>query len=198
MSDFKDSREPETKVPSLEERMANILSQRGVYKFNRATVAAGLPRGSIIYTDFASADNLRRYADAIGDFNPRFRDSDYARATKYGRLVAQPTFLASAAHHVDPRGHEEVTEGRLKGYHTAGARGFNSGNEWEYFRPVFEDDRLDFNGVGLIDAKIVKSRFSGEMMVTTSICQYRNHRGEVLALAKSYVHHSPSDEATKS
>jgi len=35
-------------------------------------------------------------------------------------------------------------------------------------------------------------------MVTTSICQYRNHRGEILALAKGFVHHSPSDEASKS
>ena len=63
----------------------------------------------IIYTDIASADNLRRYADGIGDFNPRFRDADYAKVTKYGRLIAQPTFLASAAHHVG--GHEEVAEG---------------------------------------------------------------------------------------
>jgi hypothetical protein len=86
----------------------------------------------------------------------------------------------------------------MGGYHTAGARAFNSGNEWEYLLPVYEDDRLDFNGVGLIDAKIVKSRFAGQMMVTTSICQYRNHKGQVLALAKGFVHHSPSDEESKS
>jgi len=188
--------ESEIKVPSLEERLANILKQRGIQKFNRATIGAGLPRGSIVYTDLASSDNIRRYADAIGDFNPRFRDSDYARATKYGRLVAQPTFLASAAPHLDSMAHEEVAEGRPAGYHTAGARAFNSGNEWEYFQPVLEDDRLDFNGVGLIDAKIVKSKFSGQMMITTGICQYRNHRGEVLALAKSFVHHSPGDQAS--
>jgi len=190
----------ETRIPSLQERLANVLSHKGTIKFNRETAAAGgeflqeLPRGSIIYTDVASADNIRRYADAIGDFNPRFRDSDYAKATKYGRLVAQPTFLASVAHHVG--GHEEVALGGPGGFHTAGARAFNSGNEWEYFRPVLEDDRLDFYGLGMIDAKIVKSKFSGEMMVTTSICQYRNHRGEVLALAKSYVHHSPGDQAS--
>ena len=94
--------------------------------------------------------------------------------------------------------HEEVAEGRPHGYHTAGARGFNSGNEWEYFRPVFEDDRLDFNGVGLIDAKIVKSRFSGQMLVTTSICQYQNQRGEILALAKGFLHHSPSNQESVS
>ena len=185
------------KIPSLEERLANVLAHRGAYKFNRATVGAVLPRGSIIYTDVASADNLRRYADAIGDFNPRFRDSDYAKATKYGCLIAQPTFLSSAAHHLDHLAHEEISEGRPAGYQTAGARGFNSGNEWEYFRPVLEDDRLDFNGIGPIDAKIVKSKFSGQMMVTTGICQYRNHRGEVLALVKGFVHHSPGNEVSK-
>ena len=188
----------EIKVPSLEERLAYVLSRRGIQEFNKETMGTGLPRGSIVYTDNASADNLRRYADAIGDFNPRFRDSDYAKVTKYGRLIAQPTFLSSAAHHLDPLAHEEVREGLRSGYHTAGARAFNSGNEWEYFRPVFEDDKIDFDGVGLIDAKIVKSKFSGQMMVTTSICQYRNQRGEILALAKGFVHHSPSDEATKS
>ena len=190
--------EPKIKVPSLEERLAYVLSRRGIQRFNKATMAAGLPRGSVVYTDLASSDNLRRYADGIGDFNPRFRDSDYAKVTKYGRLIAQPTFLSSAAHHLDPLAHEEVSDDRLGGYHTAGARAFNSGNEWEYFRPVFEDDRLDYNGVGLIDAKIVKSRFSGQMMVTTSICQYRNQLGQILALAKGFVHHSPSDEATVS
>ena len=115
MSDIKDKREPEIKVPGLEERLAYILAHKGAYVFNKETETAGgenhqeLPRGSIIYTDIASADNLRRYADGIGDFNPRFRDADYAKVTKYGRLIAQPTFLSSAAHNLG--GHEEVCRG---------------------------------------------------------------------------------------
>ena len=186
------------KVPSLEERLAYVLSRRGIQKFDKFTIAKGLPRGSVVYTDLASADNIRRYTNGIGDFNPRYRDGQYAKTTKYGRLIAQPTFLSSSAHHLDPLAHEEVTDEHMGGYHTAGARAFNSGNEWEYLLPVYEDDRLDFNGVGLIDAKIVKSRFAGQMMVTTSICQYRNQKGQVLALAKGFVHHSPSDEESKS
>ena len=83
------------KVPSLEERLANVLSRRGVPRFNRFTMGEGLPSGSIVYTDVASANNIRRYADAIGDFNPRFRDVDYAKSTKYGCLIAPPTFLSS-------------------------------------------------------------------------------------------------------
>jgi acyl dehydratase len=186
----------QNKIPNLEQRLARILSRRGTQKFNKLTVGKGFLRGSIIYTDVASGDNLRRYADAIGDFNPRFRDSDYAKMTKYKRLVAQPTFLSSAAHHLDPLAHEEVMEDMRGGYHTTGARAFNSGNEWEYFRPVLEDDKLDFNGIGLIDAKIVQSKFSGKMMVTTSVCQYRNQQSEIVGLVKSYVHHSSSDQST--
>ena len=64
------------------------------------------------------------------------------------------------------------------------------------FRPVLEDDKLDFNGIGLIDAKIVQSKFSGKMMVTTSVCQYRNQQSEIVGLVKSYVHHSSSDQST--
>ena len=186
------------KVPSLEERLANVLSQKGVPKFTRASFAAGLPHGSIVYTDVATSDNLRRYADAIGDFNPRFRDADYAKVTKYGRLVAQPTFLESAVPHCS--GHEEVSKDLPDGYQTAGARAFNTANEWEYFQPVLEGDKLDFYGVGFVDAKIEKNKFSGEpmlsgdMMVTVSLCQYHNQRGEVLALAKSFVDHSRSDQ----
>ena len=96
----------ETKVPGLEERLAYVLSRRGIQKFNKLTMAAGALPGSIIYTDVASADNIRRYSDAIGDFNPRFRNAEYARETKYGKLIAQPTFLSSAAHHLDPLAHE--------------------------------------------------------------------------------------------
>ena len=96
---------PETKIPSLQERLANVQRLRGVYKFNRATVAAGLPRGTIAYNDEASSYNIRRWADAIGDLNSRFRDSDYAKSTKYGRLVAQPTFLVGASYPVQC--HEE-------------------------------------------------------------------------------------------
>jgi len=92
----------ELKVPSLEERLANVLAHRGQVRFNRQTVSEGLPSGDIGYTDMASADNLRRYADCIGDFNSRFRDPEYAKVTKYGSIIGQPTWLASAAHHVDP------------------------------------------------------------------------------------------------
>lgn len=38
---------------------------------------------------------IRKFADAIGDDNPLYRDEEFARQTRYGRIVAPPTFSRS-------------------------------------------------------------------------------------------------------
>jgi|SRR5690625_4976712 len=36
--------------------------------------------------------HIRKFAEAIGDENPLYRDEDYAEKTKYGGIIAPPTF----------------------------------------------------------------------------------------------------------
>jgi acyl dehydratase len=171
----------------MEERLVSLQKLIGVNKYNRGTtIEAKLPKGVYLSNHVVSADNIRRWATAMGDLNPRSLDSEYAKTTKYGRLVAPPLFLQSVCY--------ECTG--LVEMDCPGARGFHSGSEWEFFRPVLEDDRLDYNGIGLIDAQIRKSKFSGQMLVTTAICQYRNQRGEVVGLGKGFVHQSAGDQVS--
>jgi acyl dehydratase len=35
---------------------------------------------------------IRKFADAIGDPNPLYRDEEYAKQTRYGGIIAPPTF----------------------------------------------------------------------------------------------------------
>ena len=42
-----------------------------------------------------SREHIRRFADAIGDPNPAYRDRDAARALGYPDVVAPPTFLTT-------------------------------------------------------------------------------------------------------
>jgi acyl dehydratase len=35
---------------------------------------------------------IKKFADAIGDSNPIYRDEEYAKSTRYGRIIAPPTF----------------------------------------------------------------------------------------------------------
>jgi len=41
----------------------------------------------------ASRDNIRHYAHGIGDDNPLWCDPDYASRTRYGELIAPPSFV---------------------------------------------------------------------------------------------------------
>ena len=41
----------------------------------------------------ATRDNIRHYAHGIGDDNPLWCDPQYAKKTKYGDVVAPPSFL---------------------------------------------------------------------------------------------------------
>ncbi|MBL4721908.1 MAG: MaoC family dehydratase N-terminal domain-containing protein, partial [Alphaproteobacteria bacterium] len=41
----------------------------------------------------ATRDNIRHYAHGIGDDNPLWCDPEYAAKTKFGGLVALPSFL---------------------------------------------------------------------------------------------------------
>jgi acyl dehydratase len=175
----------EIKVMSIEERVADIEKRIGT-KFDILTreKALGLPHGCYLSNHIASSDNMRRFADAIGDLNPRFRDSEYAKTTKYGRLVAHPLFLQTV--YFEAQLHVETE--------AAGARGFHSSSEWEFFQPVLEDDRIDFNGVMPTDVKVKRSAFSGQMLIVGSACEYRNQRGEVVGLGKGFIHQSAGDQ----
>ena len=45
----------------------------------------------------ASRDSIRHYAHGIGDDNPLWCDPAYAERTKYGTLLALPSYLFSAS-----------------------------------------------------------------------------------------------------
>ncbi len=174
----------ETLGRGLEGKVAFFKKFIGEKYYGETTTveATGLPKGSFIYVDTASADNIRRFVDAVGDLNPRFRDSDYARNTKYGRLVAPSLFSAA------------VCGAYTLFINAPDSRPMDAGSEWEFFQPVLEGDKFDYRGMGTASVGVRKSRFSGQMLEVTSIAEIRNQRGEVVSLAKAIIFHASSDQ----
>jgi len=82
-------------------------------------------------TYLVEAGAIRRFADAIGDPNPLYRDEEAARESSYGSIVAPPTFLRlfrpSPAIVEFPNPYSSVLDG---------------GSRWEYFEPVRPGDRI--------------------------------------------------------
>ncbi len=75
---------------------------------------------------------IRRFAEAIGDYNPIYYDEEYARSSGYPTIVAPPTFPASFHSAADLR--ELLGVGIKSLLHAE--QGF------DYERPIFAGDRI--------------------------------------------------------
>ncbi len=119
------------------------------------------------FNDLASKTAIRNYVNGIGDVNPLYRDPAYAEETRYGRLIAPPNWLYS----VFPTW---VSVG-LPGVH-----GFHSGNDWEFYKPVYEGDTITpeciFEG---FDDK--KSQFAGRIIILKEESRFYNQTGDLVA-----------------
>jgi acyl dehydratase len=131
--------------------------------------------------------DIRRYALAIDDPNPIYYDESTAKAGKYHGMAAPLNYVSwSVGVPGSERGTKDLGEDGLSsfvgvpnipGVWTLGwVRG---GEELEFFRPVYVNDRVTVSG------KIVnmseKEGKSGTLVFVTSEFTYTNQDGELLA-----------------
>ena len=120
------------------------------------------------YLRDATVDTITNYSNGIGDMNPLYRDQEYGRWTRFGSLIAHPTF--PYVHHWPGR-----TRWGLPGVH-----GFFAGNDWEFFRVVRPGDRLNcYERVVGVEEK--ESRFSGRLVLQYVETIYTNQHDQIIA-----------------
>ena len=111
-----------------------------------------------------------RFAEAVGDPNPLYSDEAAARKSRYGGIIAPPTFLHSyGATPLDFDYPEGV--------------GLDGGSDWEYLEPVRPGDRIT------VTARIAdifeKSGRVGKMIFIVREIEYVNQLGELAARRRS-------------
>jgi len=120
-----------------------------------------------IFNTEATKDAIRHFVDGIGDTNPLWRDEEYAKKTRYGKIVAPPSWLYS----VFPTW---VLQG-LPGVHA-----FHSGNDWTFYRPVMLGDKITpeciFTGF-----EVKKSKFAEKVVFEFQRANFYNQRKELVA-----------------
>ncbi len=116
-------------------------------------------------THVLEAGAIRRFAEAIGDPNPDYRDGS-------GGPIAPPTFLRSLSSGPPAVAFESPYPDPLDG-----------GSDWEYFHPVRAGDSITVTEV-LVDV-VEKSGRLGPMLLTTWAFKYSNQRGEVAATQRN-------------
>ncbi|WP_040795878.1 FAS1-like dehydratase domain-containing protein [Nocardia higoensis] len=153
----------------------------------RARLLVGLdaPTGIDEYYRTATADGIRNFARGYGDDNPLFADPEYGRATRWGSQIAPPMIPIAMCRKTlgDPLPEDlrRATKGLFSGVHL-----FVSGQDTEWFRPVYPGDELyAFGGLESIEEK--RSDFAGRSIIRVNRSVRVNQRGEVVAILRTIL-----------
>jgi acyl dehydratase len=115
---------------------------------------------------------IRRFAEAIGDPNPLFNSEREARKSRFGGMIATPTFCRSMGAPIPDIKLDMPT-----------FRGLDGGSEWEYLAPIRAGDRITVQSK-LVDLREAAGRL-GPMVFSVVETTYTNQFGEVCAIQRA-------------
>jgi acyl dehydratase len=124
---------------------------------------------------------IARYADAIEDPNPLYRDEEYAKNSKYGGIIAPPGFFGWPV----GGGDIEAGMGRVVGAvaESGMLRILDGGIELNFYIPVRAGDTLVTYG-RLADAREKETKSQGTMLFLILENKYLNQNGALVAVAR--------------
>jgi acyl dehydratase len=164
----------ETKFPKItEEGLADLRKRLGVKIEN--TVEP--------WNYEATRDAIRHYAHGIGDDNPLWCDPDYAAKTKYGSIVALPSFLFSMS---------RIVSGYCGGL--TGVHAMWAGADWTWHKPVLRNDTISTEAY-LKDLIGHQTKFAGLAYQQIYHVDFFNQHGDKVCECDSYVFRTERDEA---
>ena len=137
------------------------------------------------FNGLASREAIRNFANGIGDTNPLWLDPEYARQTRYRRIVAPPSWYYS----VFPTW---VSVG-LPGVH-----GFHAGTDWQFLKPLYEGDTVRPECEFLGYEEKPASKFAGRTVILYYESTFFNQKDELLSRAKSWSIRAERGAARKS
>ena len=150
----------------------------------KARMLLGLeaPNSADEYHRSATADGIRNFAIAYGDDNPLFTDPDYGTHTRWGSQIAAPMMPMALSRKMlgdpIPADVHAATKRLFSGVHL-----FVSGQDTEWYRPVYPGDELySFGGLESIEEK--QSEFAGRSIVRVLRTVRVNQRAEVVAIMR--------------
>jgi acyl dehydratase len=117
------------------------ITDEGIERL-RARIGVEVPKEPLlhVFNEYAGVDTIRHFANGYGDDNPLYTDPEHGASTRWGSMIAPPTFLTTTGVSAAAELTEEQRE--QGGGALAGVHAFWSGNSVAWFRPVVPGDRL--------------------------------------------------------
>ena len=118
---------------------------------------------------------LKRHAEAIDDPNPLWQDEKYARKSRYGTIIAAPTFVSALRN-------QEWMEGLIN-IDCPLKRVLNGGNEIEFYQPIRAGDiiSITYKLAGATE----RTGKKGNMVFLNYEINYKNQFDELVAKGRN-------------
>jgi acyl dehydratase len=149
----------------------------------RAFTGTKLRIAHAISNEEATRVAIAKFANGIGDGNPLWTDETYAKGTRYGTIVAPPSWVFS------------VFSGLQYGWR--GLSGFHSASHIDFYLPILRDDRIapEMISTGFDGPK--PSSFADRIVVELNDNLYRNQRDELVTKVSWEVTHAERAQTRK-
>ncbi len=170
---------------SKDGEMIGKITPEGIERFrNRIGV---LVSGGPPYNSEAHIDTIRHWSFGIGDDNPLYNDPDYAAKTRWKGLTGSPMYIMPM---VNDRASKIPDNVRQAGSGALTAvPNYQSGSDWEWFRPIYEGDRIQSRHF-VEDVVEKASKFGGgKAVIVYHRRELMNQREELVAIYRDYYFH---------
>ena len=134
----------------------------------------------------ATRDNIRHYAHGIGDDNPLWCDPAYGRRTKYGDIIAPPSFLLAC---------NRIVSGYVGGL--PGVHAMYAGCDFTWEKPIVRNTEIHSSAY-LKDLIEHETRFAGRSVQQIYHVDFYDGQGERLAAADTWCFRTDRDLARES
>jgi acyl dehydratase len=169
-------------MPAPDRRLFAEITDRGLDDL-RARIGRNIEDTLEPWCHEATRDNIRHYAHGIGDDNPLWCNPAYAAKTRYGDVIALPSFLFACSRIISGY------VGGLPGVHAMWA-----GADWHWHKTVRRNDALSTTA-HLKELIEHETRFAGRAIQQIYHVKFYNQTGDLLAEADSWCFRTDRDQA---
>ena len=131
----------------------------------------------------ASLDNIRRFGDGVGDYNPLYRDEVHAAASRFGMVTAPPIFIYGASIGVAMAINGNIDGRRL----SSSFFPMNyAGGEINFYKTIWLGDRITATEE-IVDVHRKHSGRIGDFVLCEALVSYHNQRKELVATKQTLM-----------
>ncbi|MDZ3833529.1 MAG: MaoC family dehydratase N-terminal domain-containing protein [Sphingopyxis sp.] len=168
--------------PSPDAKNVGVITDEDI-ALQKEMVGLDEPNQTREFHSCLSADTIRNFALNVGDDNPLYVDSDYARRTRWGAPIAPAIMMAVVNEPLRGERLPKDMRARARGLFP-GCQMFMSGGTWNWYRPIYAGDTIfSFEGEDSVEVKA--SEFGGRTVHIVRRYVKFNQRGEVVGIYRA-------------